>query len=105
MLHALREAVQHGPGMCTPAQPLHNLMDILQKKISDSTGLQVSYHKSSPVPLDINNERANDLANILKCEKEIMPFTCLGLPMDTTEPTVDDLMPMVSRLDKKAICH
>jgi hypothetical protein len=32
---------------------------------------------------------------------EALPFTYLGLPLGTTRPSVDDLMPLVSRLDKR----
>lgn len=85
-----------------PADPqqLHNLMDIL-KKFSDSTGLQVNYNKSSLVPINISTDRANELASILNCKRECTPFTYLGFPIGTTKPRVDDLMPMVSRLDKR----
>lgn len=41
------------------------------------------------------------MANLIGCKKEVMPFTYLGLPMGTTTPKVDDLMTMVSRLDKR----
>jgi hypothetical protein len=39
-------------------------------------------------------------ANEFGCKIETLPFTYLGLPLGTTRPSVDDLMPLVSRLDK-----
>lgn len=86
--------------MPADSQQLQNLMTMLQK-FSASTGLQVNYHKSSLVLINISNERANELAAILNYKRECMPFTYRGLPMVTTRPKVDDLMPMVSRLDKR----
>lgn len=79
---------------------LTNVMNIL-KIFTEFTGLKVNYSKSSLVPINITEERALELANILGCKKESVPFTYLGLPMGSTRPKVDDLMPMVSRLDKR----
>jgi hypothetical protein len=53
------------------------------------------------VPINIDNARATELANIFGCKVESLPFTYLGLPLGTTRPSVSDLMPMVSRIDKK----
>lgn len=85
-----------------PADPLQlvNLRNILNI-FSKFTGLKVNYSKSSLVPINISDEYATELANIIACKKETMPFTYLGLPMGSTRPKVDDLMPMVSRLDKR----
>lgn len=79
---------------------LYTLMNILNT-FTEFTGLKVNYSKSSLVPININDERALQLANILGCKKESMPFTYLGLPMGTTRPKVDDLIPVVSGLDKR----
>ena len=85
-----------------PADPtqLIKMREILEI-FSSFTGLKVNYSKSSIVPININETIARDLANIIGCKKENMPFTYLGLPMGSTKPKVDDLMPMVSRLDKR----
>lgn len=79
---------------------IYNLKNIL-KVFTDFTGLKVNYSKSSLVPINISDDRATELAQLLGCKKEAMPFTYLGLPMGTTRTKVDDLMPMVSRLDKR----
>ena len=60
----------------------------------------VNYSRSSLVPISISDDKAQELADLLKCKKESMPFTYLGLPMGSTRPKVIDLMPMVSTLDK-----
>lgn len=73
-------------------------MEILNT-FSKFTGLKVNYNKSSLVPNNISDDKAMELANVLNCKKEAMPFTYLGLPMGSTRPKVDDLMPMVSRLE------
>ena len=53
------------------------------------------------MPINISDDRSQELADILKCKKESMPFTYLGLPMGTTRPKVVDLMPMVCKLDHR----
>ena len=85
-----------------PADPtqLMKLREILEI-FSSFTGLKVNYSKSSIVPINIRDTIAYDLANIIGCKTESMPFTYLGLPMGPTRPKVDDLMPMVSMLDRR----
>ena len=53
------------------------------------------------VPINMSDDKAQELANSFNCKKEFMPFTYLGLPMGSTRPKVADLMPMVSRLDHR----
>jgi hypothetical protein len=55
------------------------------------------------VLINLNLEEANNLADTFGCKVESLPFTYLGLPLPlgTTRPSVADLMPLVSRLDKR----
>jgi hypothetical protein len=68
---------------------------------SSSTGLNVNYHKTTLVPINTDSCYAYLLANAFGCKVESLPFTYLGLPLGTSKPTVADLMPLVSRLDKR----
>ena len=86
--------------MPAKSHQISHVMETL-KIFSDFTGLQVNFHKSSLVPINISDEKATQLANILGCKKESMPFTYLGLPMGSTRPKVEEFMPMVPRLDRR----
>jgi hypothetical protein len=86
--------------MPTDQTQLLSLKEILAN-FSASTGLQVNYNKTTLVPINVDSAHANSLANIFGCKVESLPFTYLGLPLGTTRPSVADLMPLVSRLDKK----
>jgi hypothetical protein len=66
----------------------------------DVTGLRVNYNKTL-VPINNPPKNASHLATIFGCKLENLPFTYLGLPLGTTTPLVDDLMPLVSRFDKR----
>ena len=79
---------------------IRSFIEILDN-FSKFTGLVVNYSKSSMVPINMSDDKAQELANSFNCKKESMPFTYLGLPMGSTRPKVADLMPMVSRLDHK----
>lgn len=85
-----------------PACPiqLSNLKELLTD-FTVSTGLRINYHKSSMVPINISTERCQELVEVFGCKVEHMPFTYLGLPMGTTRPSVDDLTPMVTKVDKR----
>jgi hypothetical protein len=78
---------------------LNRLKDIL-RLFSTSTGLQVNYHKTTIVPINIDTDHAQALAQSFGCKVESLPFTYLGLPLGTTRPSVNDLMPLVTKLDK-----
>jgi hypothetical protein len=75
-------------------EQLHSLKAVLQK-FTRSTGLRINYHKSSMVPINISQERCHVLANAFGCKVEALPFTYLGLPLGSTKPKVDDLMPII----------
>jgi hypothetical protein len=50
---------------------------------------------------NISQERAHLFATFLGCSIATLPFTYLGLPMGTTKPTVQDLMPLVDRIERR----
>ena len=52
------------------------------------------------VPINTPLEKVEDLANAFGCKVESMPFTYLGLPMGTFQPSVEDIMPMFSKIDR-----
>jgi hypothetical protein len=68
---------------------------------AQSTGLKINFHKSSMVPINLASERAQIFADLLGCKIASLPFTYLGLPLGTTKPTVQDLMPLVDRIERR----
>jgi len=72
---------------------------------SESTGLQVNYHKCSMVPVNVLNNKMQDLAAAFGCQIASMPFTYLGLPMGTTKPRLEDLSPLMDRIERKLISY
>jgi hypothetical protein len=68
---------------------------------AQATGLKINYHKSQLMPINIDMENAQALAQILGCQVGTMPFTYLGLPLGTTRPTVAELMPLVDRVERR----
>jgi hypothetical protein len=88
--------------MIMPAdmEQLMQLKNILQI-FSSSTGRKVNYNKTTLVPINIDTDHATTLANAFECKVKTLPFTYLGLPLGTTRPSVADLMPIVSGLDKR----
>jgi hypothetical protein len=76
------------------------MKDILEK-YAKSTGLKINFHKSSMIPINVSQDRAQVFATFLGCSITSLPFTYLGLPMGTTKPTVQDLMPLVDRIERR----
>ena len=53
------------------------------------------------VPINMTTDRCRTFANSFGCRLESLPFTYLGLPMGTTKPSVSDLTPLISKIDKR----
>lgn len=79
---------------------LTHLKEILHLYAS-STGLKINFHKSNLVPINIEADRAKELADIFGCAVASMPFTYLGLPLGTTHPSVTDFLPLVDRIERR----
>jgi hypothetical protein len=86
--------------MPADANQLSYLKGLLEQ-FSTSTGLKVNFHKTTLVPINLNHDEATNLADTFGYIVESLLFTYLGLPLGTTRPSVDELMPLVSRLDKR----
>jgi hypothetical protein len=73
------------------------------KDFSKSTGLSVNYHKSCMLPINISEEQVQHLANDFGCIVGTMPFTYLGLPLGTTRPKIQDLLPLMDRMERRLV--
>jgi hypothetical protein len=68
---------------------------------ASSTGLKVNFHKSSMVPINVSDDVMTSLASAFGCQIASMPFTYLGFPLGTARPQMQDLMPLVFRLERR----
>jgi hypothetical protein len=66
-----------------------------------ATGLRVNYAKSAMMPINISETKLQDLASILGCSVGVLPFTYLCLPLGTTKPTIHDMSPLVSLVERR----
>lgn len=82
------------------ATQLFFLKGILQS-FSDSTGLKINLSKSMMMPINVSNEKLSHLARTFGCATGSFPFTYLGLPMGLSRPKVDDLLPLISKCEKR----
>jgi hypothetical protein len=55
------------------------------------------------VPIIVQDEQMQILANNLECSLGSMPFTYLGLPLGTTKPKVVDFLPLISKCERRLI--
>jgi hypothetical protein len=53
------------------------------------------------VPINVGEEKVSILPGTLGCLVETMPFTYFGLPLGTTKLTVQDFLPVFSRIEKR----
>jgi hypothetical protein len=78
-----------------------NTMKCILQSYAISTGLKINFSKTQLIPINISNEEANALAETIGCKVAAMPFTYLGLPMGTSRPTVEELMPLVCAVERR----
>lgn len=49
----------------------------------------------------MTEDRAGHLAATMGCKVGVMPFTYLGLPLGTTKPTIDEFLPVLTRIEER----
>ena len=76
------------------------LKNVLQD-FSTSAGLNVNYAKSMLVPINVEENRTNLLAQLFGCAVGSLPFTYLGLPLGLTKPKVIDFLPLVTKCERR----
>jgi hypothetical protein len=64
-------------------------------------GLKINYGKSQLIPINVDQNTTELLAQEFGCQVGSMPFTYLGLPLGMTKPLINDLSPLVSMLERK----
>jgi retron-type reverse transcriptase len=77
------------------------VMKEILERYANSTGLKINFHKSSMIPINLSNINAQRIAPLIGCNIASMPFTYLALPLGTTKPSVQDLMPLVDRIERR----
>lgn len=86
--------------MLADPQQASNIKNILSD-YTMSIGLRINFNKSTLVPINCTDQLCTEIAEIFQCVARTMPFTYLGLPMGTTRPTVQDLMPLVCQVERR----
>ena len=72
-------------------QQMLALKNILQD-FANTTGLTVNFSKSMLVPINLEENRTNLLAQLFCCTVGTLPFTYWGLPLGLTKPKVIDFL-------------
>ena len=65
--------------------------------------MKVNFDKSMMVPINIAEDRFDELATTFGCTKGSLPFTYLGLPLSLIKPTVVDFWPLISKCERRLV--
>ena len=68
---------------------------------SNFTGLKINYHKSTFVPIGLDQHACQGIAEILNCQTAAFPCTYLGLPLSLNKIPHGLLMPVIQKVDKR----
>ena len=85
--------------MQADAKQLFFLKELLNSFV-ESTGLWVKYRKSQMLPINVSAKKMEVLSQIFGCTIGTLQFTYLGLPMGTTKPKMEDLTPIMDRVER-----
>ena len=88
--------------MQADATQLHCLKALLHT-FADATGLKVNYNKSNLISINVNDEKMEILTNTPNCKKGSFPFNYLGMPLGLFKPTMEQCLPLVSRVARKLV--
>jgi hypothetical protein len=66
-----------------------------------STRLNINYSKSNMFPINIDQERVCRFANTICCQTGSFPFTYLGLPLRINQPSLENFLPMVCKVERR----
>jgi hypothetical protein len=75
----------------------------LLNAFADSIGLRVNFNKSNIYPINVDQEKMEILAQTFGCKIGSYPFTYLGLPLGLDKPNVEDMLPLVQRINRRLV--
>ena len=78
-------------------EALRNILNLF----SISNGLKVNFSKSMIVPINMEQESSQALAQSFGCTLGSLPFTNLGLPVSLSKPKVADFWPLISKCEQR----
>jgi hypothetical protein len=79
---------------------VENLKKVLDD-FSAATGLTINFHKSTFVPVKVDNASAISMAAAFGCEVSTFPQTYLGLPLSPYKLRMGDFAPIMSKSDMR----
>jgi hypothetical protein len=81
--------------------PQRVCLKALLHTFAESTGLRVNYSKSQMIPINLSESKAETLARTFGCQLCTMSFTYLGLQKGTTKPRIENLSPIMDRIERR----
>lgn len=75
----------------------------LLNTVASSTRLKVNFLKSCLIPLNLDEEKANNPAQTFGCSFGTLPFTYLGLPLSCSKPKVIDFSPLTDWIERMLV--
>jgi hypothetical protein len=69
----------------------------------DSTCLRVNFNKSNIYTINVDHGKMEILAQTFGCKIGSYPFTYLGLPLGPNKPNVEDMLPLVQRIERRLV--
>lgn len=76
-------------------------LKIVLRLFAKMAGLKINYHKSSFVPLNLDEPHTDLLRSILGCTATTFPLNYLGMPLSIKRPTRQFFHLLIEKLEKR----
>lgn len=77
------------------------VLKALLQTFAQGTSLNVNYHKSCLIPINVDEDKAQMLAGVFRCQIGSLTFTYLGLLLGTTRLRVVDFAPLIDITERR----
>jgi hypothetical protein len=81
-------------------QDVMNLKSILDN-FAIATGLHINFHKSTTVPMHVDDNLLPQLLQVLQCQQATFPQVYLGLPLSNTKLNLQAFAPLIVKVDRR----
>ncbi len=78
-----------------------NVIKVVLDGFTSASGLKINFRKSSFLPINLDSDRATNLATLFGCQIGAFPFTYLGLPFSLKALCKQDYLPLLEKLGKR----
>lgn len=85
---------------CEVTQRMQQRLKQTLDMFSAATGLVINFNKSTIIPMHVDSDEFQDMAQILRCREGSFPQVYLGLPLSNVKSQLSAFAPLIAKADR-----